>query len=122
MESLPETFDISGKQLWAGRILTGLAGAFLLMDAVMKLVKPPVVVKATVDLGYPESSIVGIGIVLLLCTILYLVPRTAAFGAALITGYLGGAVATNVRAGTPVFNIIFPVLLGCVVWGGLALR
>jgi len=117
-----ETSTISGKQLWTGRILTGIAGAFFLFDAVMKLVKPAPVVKATLELGYPESTIVGIGIALLLCTVLYLIPRTSIFGAVLLTGYLGGAVASNVRAGTPTFNIIFPVVFACIAWGALYLR
>jgi hypothetical protein len=117
-----ENSTISGKQLWTGRILTGIAAAFFLFDAGMKLVKPVAVVKATVELGYPESTIVGIGVVLLLCTVLYLIPRTAVFGAVLLTGYLGGAVASNVRAGTPTFNIVFPVIFACILWGALYLR
>src|ERR1700676_1216230 len=99
MRSIIQTAPASKSRLWAGRILTALAAAFLLFDGVMKLVKPPVVVKATVELGYPESTIVGIGVVLLVCTILYLIPRTSILGAVLLTGYLGGAVASNVRVG-----------------------
>jgi hypothetical protein len=113
---------IDKRTLWAGRIISALPVLFLLLDAIMKLVKPPFVVEATVQLGYPESVIVGIGIVLLACTVLYLIPRTAVLGAILLTGYLGGAVATHVRVGGPVFNIIFPVILGAMVWGGLYLR
>src|SRR5438309_945257 len=112
----------SKKRVWAGRTLSGLAALFLLMDGGMKLFKPPVVVEATLQLGYPESAIVGIGIVLLACTILYLIPRTAILGAVVLTGYLGGAVASQVRVNAPWFNILFPVALGCVVWGGLWLR
>lgn len=111
-----------GARVWAGRVLTGLSALFFLMDGVMKLFKPPVVVESTVQLGYPESAIVGIGIVLLVCTLLYLVPRTAGVGAVLLTGYLGGAVATQVRVGGPWFNILFPVVFGAFVWGGLWLR
>jgi hypothetical protein len=117
-----DTNEISRKRLWAGRILTGLSGAFLIFDGGMKLFKPPVVVQATVQLGYPESTIVGIGIVLLACTLLYLIPRTSFLGAVLLTGYLGGAVASNVRAGQPTFNVVFPVILACIAWGGLWLR
>src|SRR6476646_1801380 len=105
-----KTNELSRKRLWAGRVLTGLAGAFLIFDGSMKLFKPPVVVEATVRLGYPESTIIGIGIVLLACTLLYLIPRTSILGAILVSGYLGGAVATNVRAEQPVFNIVFPVI------------
>jgi hypothetical protein len=109
------------RSLWAGRIISGLAVLFLLVDGIMKLVKPAVVVEATVQLGYPKSVIAGIGILLLACTILYLIPRTAVLGAILLTGYLGGAVATHVRVG-PVFPIIFPVILGAMLWGGLYVR
>jgi hypothetical protein len=114
--------SISNKQLWAARILSGLPALFLLVDGGMKLFKPAVVVQATLQLGYPESAIVGIGIVLLASTLLYLIPRTAILGAVLLTGYLGGAVATNVRVNGPFFNIIFPVFLGALLWGGLWLR
>ena len=123
MRPIPQTAPASKSSLWAGRILTALAAAFLLFDGVMKLVKPPVVVKATVELGYPESTIVGIGVVLLVCTILYLIPRTSILGAVLLTGYLGGAVASNVRVGNPLFShVLFPVYVGAMVWGGLYLR
>jgi hypothetical protein len=88
----------------------------------MKLFKPPFVVQATVHLGYPESAIVGIGVALLVSTLLYLMPRTSIPGAVLLTGYLGGAVATNVRAEQPVFNIVFPVIFAGIAWGGLWLR
>jgi len=114
---------ISNKRsLWAGRIISALPVLFLLVDGVMKLVKPAVVVEATVELGYPESVIVGLGLVLVACTILYLIPRTAVLGAILLTGYLGGAVATHVRVGGPVFPVIFPLILGAMLWGGLYLR
>lgn len=109
-------------RLWAGRILSALPTLFLLVDGGMKLVKPPVVVQSTLELGYPESAIVGIGVVLLIATILYVIPRTAVLGAILLTGYLGGAVATHVRISGPVFNIVFPVILGGMLWGGLWLR
>lgn len=125
MEAFPmqhETTGISKTRLWTGRTLSGLAAAFCLMDGGMKLFKPRVVVDATLQLGYPESAIVGIGMALLACTILYLIPRTAIFGAVLLTGYLGGAVATYVRVSGPLFNIVFPVIFGCVIWGGLYLR
>ena len=112
----------SKKQLWTGRVLSGLASLFFLMDSVMKLVKPAPVVQATLQLGYPESTILGIGIVLLVSTILYMIPRTSVLGAILLTAYLGGAVATNVRVSAPWFNILFPVFFGCFVWAGLYLR
>lgn len=116
------TSTSSKGSLWAGRIISALPVLFLLVDGVMKLVKPAAVVEATVQLGYPESVITGIGLVLLACTILYLIPRTAVLGAVLLTGYLGGAVATHVRVGGPLFPIIFPVILGAMLWVGLYLR
>jgi hypothetical protein len=119
---IPSTAPISRKASWAGRILSGLPVLFLVFDAVMKLIKPAPVVEATVQLGYPEASIVGIGIVLLVCTVLYAIPRTSVLGAILLTGYLGGAVATHVRVGGPLFAIVFPVIFGMVIWAGLYLR
>jgi hypothetical protein len=113
---------MSKKTLWAGRILSALPALFLLVDAIMKLVKPAPVVKATVALGYPESVILPLGIVLLICTVLYLIPRTAVLGAILLTGYLGGGVATQVRIGSGAFPLVFPLILGTLLWGGLYLR
>jgi hypothetical protein len=113
---------ISKKLLWTGRVLSGLAVLFLLVDGVMKLAKPAVVVEATQQLGYPESCIVGIGLLLLTCTVLYIFPRTSILGAILLTGYLGGAVASQVRAGNGWFNVVFPVIFGVLIWSGLWLR
>jgi DoxX-like family len=113
---------VSKKTLWAGRIISALPALFLLLDGIMKLVKPAPVVEATVRLGYPESVILGLGIVLLASTVLYLVPRTAILGAILLTGYLGGAVATHVRVGEGPFPVLFPVILGVLLWAGLWLR
>jgi len=111
----------SRRGLWAGRVISTLPALFLLIDGIMKLVKPAVVVEATVKLGYSESVITGLGIVLVACTIIYLIPRTTVLGAILLTGYLGGAIATHVRVGDPLFTIIFPVILGAMIWGGLYL-
>ena len=121
-ESNVQTAPVSKGSLWAGRIMSAFAALFLLMDGGMKLFKPPVVIQATVQLGYPESTIVGIGIALLASTFLYVIPRTSILGALLLTGYLGGAVASNVRAAAPLFNILFPVVFTALVWGGLWLR
>jgi hypothetical protein len=108
---------------WTGRVMSGLAALFLLMDAVMKFVRPEVVTKGTVELGFPESVILPLGVVLLVSTLLYVVPRTAVLGAILLTGYLGGAVCTHVRVGNPLFShVLFPVYLGALLWGGLYLR
>jgi hypothetical protein len=113
---------VSKGMLWTGRILTAITLLFLALDGVMKLVKPAPVVEATVQLGYPESVIVAIGTVLLICAALYAIPRTSVLGAILLTGYLGGATASNVRMGGPLFNIVFPILIGILVWGGIYAR
>ena len=107
---------------WAGRVLSALPALFLLVDGAMKLVKPEIVVKTTLELGYPERVISPLGTLLLACSILYLIPQTAVLGAILLTGYLGGAVATHVRAGQGWFETLFPVLFGALLWGGLCLR
>ena len=119
----PDTTAVSKKALWAGRIVSALPVLFLLMDGIMKLIKPAPVVDATVKVGYPATTIVPLGIVLLVCTILYVIPRTSVLGAILLTGYLGGAVATHVRVGDPLFShVLFPVYLGVMIWLGLYLR
>jgi hypothetical protein len=114
---------LSKGRLWTGRTMSALPALFLLVDAVGKLVKPAPVVEGTIQLGYPESVLLGLGIVLLTCTVLYVIPRTAVLGAILLTGYLGGAVATHVRVGSPLFShILFPVYVAVLIWGGLYLR
>ena len=112
----------AGWKLWTGRILSILLGAFFLFDAAMKLVKPAPVVAATLQLGFRESSILPIGVALLVCTVLYFVPRTAIFGALLLTGYLGGAIASQVRIGAPSFNVLFPAVFAALTWTALYLR
>lgn len=108
---------------WAGRILTGLLAAFFLLDAAAKFFKPAPVIEGTVKLGYSEGVIIPLGIVLLICTLLYLIPRTAVLGAILLTGYLGGAVATHIRVADPLFShSLFPVYFGIALWLSLYLR
>src|SRR6266403_235859 len=119
MQSSIQTAPVSRRRLWAGRILSALPSLFLLVDGVAKLVRPAPVVEGTVKLGYPETVIVPLGIVLLTCTILYVIPRTSVLGAILLTGYLGGAVATHVRVGAGAFPIVFPIIFGVLIWGGL---
>lgn len=119
MQAAIRDVPVSKSQRWASRILIGLPALFLLVDGAMKLVKPAPVVEATTQLGYSESVILPLGIVLLTCTIVYLIPRTAALGAILLTGYLGGATATHVRIGDPFFTTI---LVGVALWAGLYLR
>jgi hypothetical protein len=110
------------KGVWAGRIVSWLPALFLLLDGAAKLFKPAPVIEGTVKLGYSESVIIPLGIVLIACTVLYLIPRTAVLGAILLTGYLGGAVATHVRANQSWFNVFFAVAVGVLLWLGLYLR
>lgn len=119
---MTEVSSTSTAARWTGYVITVLPCLFLLVDGVMKLFKPEVVVQATTRLGYNESTIVPIGILLVICTLLYLLPVTSVLGAILLTGYLGGAVATQVRAGEGAFPIVFPVVFGVLLWGGLYLR
>lgn len=109
----------SKKLLWTGYVMSALPALLLLFSGMTKLVKPSSVIEGFVRLGYDDSLALGIGIVELLCTILYLIPRTSVPGAILLTGYLGGATATHVRVGEPFYA---PILLGMGVWGGLFLR
>lgn len=110
-------------RLWIGRILSGLSMLFLTWDGVMKLVQPPVVVKASAQLGFTAHAVFVLGLLLLAFVALYLVPRTAVLGAVLLTGFLGGAVAVNVRLGNPLFShTLFPIYVATLFWGGLYLR
>jgi len=123
MQLAAQTSPVSKRMLWTGRILSGLAALFLLADSVGKFVRPAPVVEGTVLLGYPESVILPLGILLLACTLLYVIPYTSVLGAILLTGYLGGAVATHVRVGNPwLSHILFPTYVGLLIWGGLYLR
>lgn len=122
MQPITQTAPVSKPMLWAGRVLSSLSILFLLLDGVMKIFKPAFVVEATVRLGYPESVIVPLGIVLTVSTILYAIPRTAVLGAILLTGYLGGAVDTHVRFYEGVFPVVFPIIFGVLLWGGLWFR
>ena len=110
-------------QLWSGRVLSGLAVLFLAFDAALHLIRPPFVVEGTKQIGYPVETIFVLGVIQLICLIVYLIPRTAVLGAILWTGYLGGAVATHVRVADPLFtHILFPTYVAALLWGGLWLR
>ena len=122
MNQPDQTTPVSKAALWTGRVISTLMILFMLMDAVMKFVKPDPVLKATMKLGYSESCIAVIGGILLAFTILYIVPRTAVLGAICLTGYLGGAFASQLRIGSPVFDMLFPMIFGVLVWLGLLLR
>jgi hypothetical protein len=113
----------SNASLWTGRVLTGLALLFLLFDAVIKVLRLAPAVQATADLGFPSSAVFGLGVLELACIALYMTPGTSFLGAILLTGYLGGAVATHVRLGNPLFShVLFPTYIGLAIWGGLYLR
>ena len=114
---------ISAGQLWAGRILSGIAVAFLIFDVTGKLLRVAPVVEGTVKLGYREQTVVTIGLLLLAGVVLYLIPQTSIVGAIYLAAYLGGAVATHYRAGNPLAShTLFPVYVAAFLWAGLALR
>ena len=123
MQPVTQVSPVSSKTLWAGRIISALPVVFLVVDGAMKVMKAHVAVEGSIQLGYPENVVVAIGVLLLVCTLLYVIPRTSILGAILLTGYLGGAIATHVRVGNPLFtHVLFPVYVGVMVWGGLSLR
>jgi hypothetical protein len=114
---------VSRAALWTGRVLGGIAVLFLLFSATVKLLRAPQALESFEQLGYPPSVALGIGLVELACTLLYLWPRTSFAGAVLLTGYLGGAVATHLRLLDPwLTHTLFPLYVGALAWGGLALR
>ena len=122
MNATTQTAPVT-KGVWIGRILSGLAVLFLLFDSVIKLIKIQPVTDAFAQLGFPDRLAFTIGIINLVTTVLYAIPRTALLGAILLTAVLGGAIASHVRVGDPLFShVLFGVYLGLFVWGGLYLR
>jgi DoxX-like family len=120
-----EAQAITPALLWVGRVVSWLAIAFLLFDAAMKLVPLKPVIDAMQGLGFAggDSLARGLGALLLACTIFYAIPVTAPFGALLLTGYLGGAIAVQLRAGNPLFShVLFGAYIGLFLWAGLLLR
>jgi hypothetical protein len=116
---------ISKVALGTGRVLSGLIILFLIFDIVVKLIPLEIALTTSAELGYPSTAAFarGLGIVLLICTALYAYPKTSILGAILLTGYLGGAIATHVRVGSPLFShVLFGLYLGLMLWGGLYLR
>ena len=110
-------------RLWAGWIISALPVLFLLFGSVIKLMEIGPVKESFAQLGYPVTLARGIGILELVCIVVYLIPRTSILGAILMTGYLGGAIATHVRVGDPLFShVLFPVYVALLIWGGLFLR
>jgi hypothetical protein len=109
----------SAKRLWVGRILSVLVSLPFVFSSVMKLIRHPEVMKGMTHLGLPESILLPLGVIELLCVVLYLIPQTAFFGAILFTGYVGGTIITHWRLGEPVY---LQILLGILIWVGLYLR
>jgi len=122
MQTDAQPVILSKHMLWAGGIITSLVVLFLTFDGVTKIIRVAPVVEASEKLGLPPYTILGIGMVLLACTIIYAVPQTAVLGAILLTGYLGGAAAIHVRAGSGVFPVVFSIAFGVLAWVGLVLR
>jgi hypothetical protein len=122
-DTLTAPLTTTSKARLAGRIFSGLAIAFLTFDTVLKVALTTAAVDATGQLGWPPGSVLVVGLIEALCLLTYVVPRTAPVGAVLLTGYLGGAVATHLRLGNPLFShTLFPIYIAALVWGGLYLR
>jgi hypothetical protein len=123
--TMTETAPASGAALWTGRVMSAVVVLFLIFDAVIKLIPITPVIESMIQLGYPGTVALarGIGILELVCIVLYVWPRTSVLGAILLTGLLGGAIATHLRVGSPVFtHLLFGFYLGLLAWGGLYLR
>jgi len=114
---------ISNGAIWTGRVLSGLAIVFLLFDGAIKLAPLDIVITTSQQLGIPTELARTLGVLTLACAILYAIPRTSVLGAILLTAYMGGAIYTHVRAGSPLFtHTLFGVYLAMLIWGGLYLR
>jgi hypothetical protein len=123
MTSAAHTSSVAKKRLVAGYVLTALVALFLTFDTVIKVLRLPPAIQGTTALGYPADTVLWIGMIELVCLGLYLTPRTSVLGALLLTGYLGGAIATHVRVGSPLLShTLFPIYVALVLWGGLYLR
>ena len=120
--TVPASKSISKATSWAGRVISALAVLFLVFDGVIKVMNIQPVVDASILLGLPVDRAPSIGILLLACVAVYLIPRAAVLGAILLTGYLGGAIALQVRIGAEPFSLVFPLIIGALLWGGLILR
>jgi hypothetical protein len=125
MSTIAETAPVSKPARWLGRVLSGLVIAFMLFDGAIKLVPWPIVTETMDRIGYGSSETLArsLGLITIVCTVLYAIPPTSIVGAILLTGYLGGAMASHVRIGSPLFShMLFGFYLGLMVWGGLWLR
>lgn len=114
--------SISRGTFWVSHLISGPAVLFLLIDIVGKFLMPQAVIEGSIALGFSEAQIPLLGLILLPCAALYVMPRTAIFGAVLLTGFFGGVEATHMIAGSRLDSFIFPIILGAMLWGGLYLR
>src|SRR5690348_379482 len=112
LQSAPSAVPVSSARRWSGRIVSALAVLFLVFDGGIKVLQLAPAVDGSVQLGYPAHLVLGLGLLELACLAVYVLPRCSALGAVLLTGYLGGAVATHVRIGSPAFSVVFPIILG----------
>ncbi|MGH9700511.1 MAG: DoxX family protein [Candidatus Acidiferrales bacterium] len=122
MQAAADLKPVSKSALWTGRIASALVVLLLVFDGTSKVMKVPAVMKAAEQLKFSAAQIVGVGTLLLICTLIYVIPRTSVLGAILLTGYLGGAVITQIHAGMPMIMLVFPITVGIFAWGGLFLR
>jgi hypothetical protein len=125
MRAHSETAPVSTAARWAGRVLSGLAIALLVFEGAIKLAPVAVITETMEQLGWPAGAGMArlLGVLTLACTILYAIPRTAVLGAVLLTGYMGGAIATHLRIGSLIVShLLFGLYLGLLIWGGLSLR
>jgi hypothetical protein len=123
MANAPQSGFYGKKALWTGRALSGFITAFLIFDAVIHILKPPPVVEAFAKLNYPLSLAIPLGVIELICILLYVLPRTSILGAMLLTAYLGGAIAIQLTTSNSLFGeILFPVYVALLLWGGIYLR
>ena len=122
-DTAPITRTGSKRLMWGGRVMSGIAVLFLLFDSIGKLLQVQPVIDGTLQLGYPRDIVFTLGVILFSCVVAYMTPRSSVFGALLLTGYLGGAVATHVRVENPLFtHVLFPTYVAALLWGGLVLR
>ncbi|HXX43583.1 MAG TPA: DoxX family protein [Candidatus Acidoferrales bacterium] len=122
MASTDTLAPVSKGSLWTGRIISGLVVLFMLFDCITKITRIPQVIEASARVGVNAHELFWIGVTLLICVILYVIPKTSVFGAILLAGYLGGAVCANVLSHQPVFNSCFAIAFGLLTWLGLYLR
>jgi DoxX-like family len=122
MVSIIEPAPTSNKMLWSGRVVAALAIIFMVLDAILHALKPAPVVQAFDHLGFPLSTALTLSIIVFVSVAVYAIPRTSVLGAILLSGYLGGAVSSHLRVSDPLFDTLFPIGIGVLVWGGLYLR